>query len=79
MFPTINELDVYDNPENQNNINAPDRFVRISKVTPRNGQPRKVFNEEKLQELAESIKKHGIITPILVSEKEDHFEIIAGE
>lgn len=51
----------------------------LSKVEPRENQPRMVFDEEALAELAESIRQHGVLQPILVSEKEDHYEIIAGE
>jgi len=54
-------------------------LLPLSKVEPREGQPRVIFEEEALQELAESIKQHGVLQPILVSEKDDHYEIIAGE
>lgn len=42
-------------------------------------QPRKHFDERKLQELADSISTHGVFTPILVREKENEYELIAGE
>ncbi len=53
--------------------------VRITKVEPNREQPRKNFDEDALQELSESIKEHGVISPILVQDKKDHYEIIAGE
>ncbi len=53
--------------------------VKISKVEPDRSQPRKNFNKESLAELADSIKRYGIITPLLVMKKDDHYEIIAGE
>jgi ParB family chromosome partitioning protein len=42
-------------------------------------QPRTVFDEEALQELSSSIKKHGVLQPLVVSPKDDHYELIAGE
>ena len=55
------------------------RNLRLIDVEPNRTQPRKRFDLESLQELAESIKTYGIIQPILVTEKEGFFEIIAGE
>ena len=52
---------------------------RVTKVEPNREQPRKNFDEDALQELSESIKEHGVISPILVQDKKDHYEIIAGE
>ena len=54
-------------------------YVKISLVEPNPNQPRKTFNEDDLQELADSIKQHSIIQPILVQDRKDHFEIITGE
>ncbi len=53
--------------------------LRLIDVEPNREQPRKKFDLESLQELAESIKIHGVIQPILVTEKEGFFEIVAGE
>ena len=53
--------------------------VSISKVEPNRDQPRKTFNEDALQELAESIKQHGILSPLLVVDRGDYYEIVAGE
>lgn len=53
--------------------------VAVSKLIVNPFQPRKIFNEEALKELAESIKEHGIIQPIVVRKKEKKYEIIAGE
>ena len=56
------------------------RNVLIEKVEPRNDQPRKVFDEESLNELADSISKYGLIQPITVRALENgNFQIIAGE
>lgn len=54
-------------------------MVKISKVEPNLNQPRKQFDEDSLSELAESIKQYGILQPLLVSNKKDYYEIIAGE
>ena len=53
--------------------------LKITEVEPNREQPRKQFDEEKLAELAESIKKYRLIQPIIVTKKEDYYEIIAGE
>ena len=55
------------------------QIVKLTKVEPNREQPRKVFDEESLQELAESIKQFGVLQPLLVQKKEDYYEIIAGE
>lgn len=54
-------------------------IVKITKVEPNRDQPRKAFNEDELQELADSIKQHGVLNPIIVQDRKDHYEIIAGE
>lgn len=53
--------------------------VKINDIEPNSGQPRKTFNQEKLEELAESIKAHGIIQPLVVRKRNGKFEIVAGE
>ena len=54
-------------------------MVKISMVEPNQNQPRKQFDEDALLELTESVKQYGILQPLLVSEKKDYYEIIAGE
>ena len=54
-------------------------IVKISKVEPNREQPRKFFDEDALQELADSIKQFGLLQPILVQDRKDYYEIIAGE
>ena len=54
-------------------------IVKITMVEPNRKQPRKNFDEDALQELSDSIKQVGLIQPILVQDKKDHYEIIAGE
>jgi ParB family chromosome partitioning protein len=53
--------------------------IPIDKLFPNPKQPRSVFEEEKLNELAESIKSVGIIEPVVVQKSEDKYQIIAGE
>ena len=53
--------------------------LKITEVEPNRNQPRKKFDEEALEELANSIKEYGLIQPIVVAKKEDYYEIIAGE
>ena len=58
---------------------AAERLVKISSVEPNLKQPRRHFDEDALLELSESIKQYGVLQPLLVSDKKDYFEIIAGE
>ena len=53
--------------------------VKITQIEPNKSQPRKQFDEDALQELADSIKQYGVLQPILVQKKKDYYEIIAGE
>ena len=53
--------------------------VKITKVEPNREQPRKNFDEDALQELADSVKQYGLLQPILVQDRKDYYEIIAGE
>jgi len=53
--------------------------VKITKVEPNREQPRKYFDEDALQELADSIKQFGLLQPILVQDRNTYYEIIAGE
>ena len=62
----------------ENSGNA-ETLVKITKVEPNRDQPRKNFDEDALLELAESIKQFGLLQPILVQERDDYYEIIAGE
>ncbi len=53
--------------------------LNITEVEPMLNQPRKVFDKEKLEELTDSIKEHGVLQPILVVKDENGFTIVAGE
>ena len=54
-------------------------LIPLIEIEPNRAQPRTRFDEDALQELADSIKQYGIIEPIVVQKKEKHYEIIAGE
>jgi ParB family chromosome partitioning protein len=69
-------------PQQNTNISSGEKvwMVPITTIKPSVNQPRKHFKPEELQELAESIKQHGILQPLLVTEKTDgNYELIAGE
>ena len=53
--------------------------IKIIEIEPNRDQPRKVFDNESLEELAESIKKYGVIQQIIVKKREKYYEIVAGE
>jgi len=53
--------------------------IKLNKIEPNTQQPRKYFNDEKLNQLAESIKQNGVIQPIIVKRENDIYRIIAGE
>lgn len=53
--------------------------IPIDQIVANPFQPRQTFNQEKLEELANSIKEHGVLTPILVRRRDDIYQIVAGE
>ena len=53
--------------------------ININLIEPNKPQPRKQFDEEALEELSDSIKKYGILEPLIVTKKDNYYEIIAGE
>lgn len=69
--PVVQEEQMQDNDVLKN--------LKIAEVEPNRDQPRKKFDQETLEELAESIKMYGVIQPIVVSKKEGYYSIIAGE
>ncbi len=54
-------------------------YLDIDEIEPNRAQPRKNFDDEALQELADSIKTHGIIQPLIVQKVDDYYKIVAGE
>ncbi|MCR5456868.1 MAG: ParB/RepB/Spo0J family partition protein [Clostridiales bacterium] len=55
------------------------KTLKIGEIEPNRSQPRKDFSPEELEELAESIKKYGVMSPIIVKKSDDGYTIIAGE
>ena len=70
---------VIEPPKQEKKEKKQETLVKIAMVEPNGGQPRKNFDEDSLMELAESIRQFGLLQPILVQDKKDHYEIIAGE
>lgn len=64
--------------EKKENVSR-ETFLRLSEIEPNRTQPRRNFDEDALQELADSIKQYGVIQPIVVQKKGKRYEIIAGE
>ena len=64
---------------NKDDDNSAETIVRITQIEPNREQPRKNFDEDALQELADSIKQFGLLQPILVQDRKTYYEIIAGE
>ncbi len=54
-------------------------MIKTIEIEPNKSQPRREFDEEELEKLADSITQHGIIQPILLQKRDDYYEIIAGE
>ncbi len=67
--------------EEEEEIQEGEKIVKIdiNEIEPNREQPRKHFDEEAIEELSESIKRFGLIQPIIVAKKEGYYEIIAGE
>ncbi len=75
-FPAFEPIDLKNVPQSFDAIDLP-----LSKIEPNENQPIKIFNEDTLNELALSIKQHGVIQPIIVRKIEENkrYQIIAGE
>jgi ParB family chromosome partitioning protein len=65
--------------ESAENVLAGFAELPIDKIVPNNNQPRKYFDDEKIEELTISVKTFGVIEPITVVKKDDKYEIVAGE
>ena len=71
----IDSTEIEGSEANKEDIN----FIEIDEIAPNESQPRKTFNKEKLEELARSLKTHGVIQPIVVRKQGSHYEVVAGE
>ncbi len=65
--------------EEQIRDNETVKMLKLTEIEPNPNQARKIFDEEALDELSESIKKYGVIQPIVVTKKPNFYQIIAGE
>ena len=72
-------LDDIQNGNEPEGVTTSNTNLRLSEIKPNPYQPREIFDEEKLNELAESIKEHGVFTPVLVRKVVDGYELVAGE
>jgi len=75
LIPKGNETE----KSEKENVSRETSMLNINLIEPNSTQPRRKFDEDALVELADSIKLHGLIQPIVVQKKDDHYEIIAGE
>lgn len=70
---------ILENKEVHDDNVSRETLIHISEIEPNKSQPRKKFDEDALQELADSIKQYGIIQPLILQKKDKYYEIIAGE
>ena len=73
--PVVEEVVEKPTPTNTNNIVK----LSINEIEPNKDQARKIFDDEAIEELSNSIKAYGIIQPIIVAKKDKYYEIVAGE
>ena len=81
IIPTTlaKESEKIEKSENAKKIEGAITMVKIGKLKNNEAQPRKKFDDDAIEELAESIKQYGIITPLVVQDRNTYYEIIAGE
>ena len=72
-------LDDIQNGTEPDGVTTTNTSLKLSEIKPNPYQPREIFDEEKLQELADSIKEHGVFTPVLVRRVTNGYELVAGE
>jgi len=70
---------ISNNSEEHNDNVSRETLIHISEIEPNKSQPRKKFDEDALQELADSIKQYGVIQPLILQKRDKYYEIIAGE
>jgi len=74
LFPSNESIPTIESTDTKNVIE-----LKINEIDPNVNQPRKKFDDEKLTQLAESIKQHGIVQPIIVKKEGNSYKIVAGE
>ncbi len=78
----FNDNIIDDEEENKVDIKEGEEIVhkiKVMEIEPNKNQPRRTFDSESIDELAESVKRYGIIQPIIVTKKNNYYEIVAGE
>lgn len=75
----FSQPEIINNMANEVKENDIVQTLKLIDIEPNREQPRKYFDEDALEELANSIKSYGLIQPIVVTKKEDYYQIIAGE
>ncbi len=78
LIPDIGLETAKEEKKEKENVSR-ETLIPLIEIEPNRAQPRTRFDEDALQELADSIKQYGIIEPIVVQKRDKHFEIIAGE
>ncbi len=79
LIPKVVTEEPREEKKQEKETDSSEKLVRITKVEPNGSQPRRNFDEDSLMELADSIKQFGLLQPILVQNRGDRYEIIAGE
>ena len=79
MIPAKVSPAAKEKPIVENHVEGQVVNVNITKVEPNRNQPRKTFDDDSLIELADNIKQIGIVNPLIVTDKGDHYEIVGGE
>jgi ParB family chromosome partitioning protein len=79
LIPGSNKKSVNESPAADSPSNSNLKDIKISEIVLNPNQPRKVFKQETILELAETIKLHGLIQPIIVKKTANGFQLIAGE
>lgn len=78
LFSEVESIPPEQNDSNQDVVNEI-HYIGLNDIKPNDKQPRKDFSRDKIEELAASIQRHGIIQPIMVRTCENGYEIVAGE
>lgn len=69
----------YTSAQDRRSLASGEVKIKITSIVPNSNQPRKTFDQAALEELAESIKQYGVLTPLIVKRVGENYEIIAGE
>lgn len=76
---TVFEVEKYKTYDNNGNLNEGIREIDINQVIPNPDQPRKIFDQDAIKDLAKTVKKYGLLSPIIATLDRDKYVIVAGE